>query len=257
MCTIQFCVYYLETIFLQFLEGEFFLMKKYLSLMVAVLLLVCAGSAFAAELHGGENNTQVVTTPPSSPSFELNSTNTAKIAGGISGADANTPVVDMTSDPDTHVSTTSTSEQEEIQDNATVNGSKPKVLQILGKIVVTVKKIVTTAVDTSKMSVGDRLAFVGSRKSVQAAAGEAVAAADDVSYSFLDKDANEITEVPEDKVVNLAVLAEPGNEYTLAVAAGALNPGTKDPGSSGGGCSTGFTVLALAVLGGFIAARKK
>ncbi|MBQ7544777.1 MAG: hypothetical protein IJT02_07530 [Synergistaceae bacterium] len=30
-----------------------------------------------------------------------------------------------------------------------------------------------------------------------------------------------------------------------------------DPGSSGGGCSAGFTALALAVLGGFIAARKK
>ena len=32
---------------------------------------------------------------------------------------------------------------------------------------------------------------------------------------------------------------------------------TADPGSSGGGCTAGFSALALAVLGGFIAARKK
>ena len=32
---------------------------------------------------------------------------------------------------------------------------------------------------------------------------------------------------------------------------------SSNPGSSGGGCSAGFSVLALSVLGGFIAARRK
>ncbi len=39
--------------------------------------------------------------------------------------------------------------------------------------------------------------------------------------------------------------------FTVNVSAGG------DPGKSGGGCDAGFTALALALLGGFIAARKK
>ena len=45
---------------------------------------------------------------------------------------------------------------------------------------------------------------------------------------------------------------KPGDETP-----GGTDTTISDPGSSGGGCDAGFTALALAVLGGFIAARKK
>ena len=55
----------------------------------------------------------------------------------------------------------------------------------------------------------------------------------------------------------------PGGETPGGETPGGETPGGETPtepgsvGSSGGGCSAGFTALALAVLGGFIAARKK
>ena len=271
MCTFQFCVYYLVYYLVEIVAiliftvfgRRNFLMKKYLSLVVVVLLLAVAGSAFASDVgsHGTQTQTEVVETPVESPTLNLSSTETqAKVTTGLGSDAAGLAVVDMTNDADTTVtqpSAMSTSNKTAVENLANSSSTKPKTLNIMGVVSVTVKKVITSGVDTSKMTVGEILQFFVSVIGNRAVSVEAADEANGVTYSFLDKDGNTIERVPEDKVVNLAMVAEPGNEYTLAVGAGEATTPTSDPGSSGGGCSAGFTALALVALGGFIAARKK
>ncbi len=79
-------------------------------------------------------------------------------------------------------------------------------------------------------------------------------AAETEAYTFLDDDGNEVTTLPVNKHVNIAAYMESGKTYAPLVTTEAASGGEDihaGPGSSSGGCDSGFSVLGLvlAVLG--------
>ena len=90
------------------------------------------------------------------------------------------------------------------------------------------------------------------------------------AYMFLNDDGEEITTVPENKHINIAAYMEPDYTYgpILTVkessseggddtGGGGDTPTTGSVGSSGGGCDSGFSFMALALFGGLGLLAKK
>lgn len=139
---------------------------------------------------------------------------------------------------------------------------------ILPIIVVEKPAVYVFGVDLSDLDVGARIFLRMMAEPISAQASAVFYSSEETTgdvYTFLDDDGNETEVVPANKHVNVAAYMEP--EYTYAPmittktssSEGGDTPGSDTPGSdtpaagsagsSGGGCDSGFSFMALAVLG--------
>lgn len=224
-------------------------MKKYLAVFVAVFVLALAGSALAAG-----HDVVIISPTINSPTIDISSPavqNAILTSLANLGVPAGTTITIFDENSGTHTTVTTISPEQQAN-----IPSGQVAAALLGTFTVNEARIYTFEVTLSNLNEGDDISIQTNETTTgsSSAAGVLAAAGSDKAV-FLDDSGNVITKVPANKRVNVAMYMEPGKTYSPVISTSA--PAGNDPGSSGGGCSAGFTVLALAVLGGFIAARKK
>ena len=143
-------------------------------------------------------------------------------------------------------------------------GETPAV--ILPIIVVDKPAVYVFGVDLDNLEVG---AYIFLHMMAESTASDAAAfysSAENSAYTFLDDDGSETKVVPANKHVNVAAYMEPEYTYAPIITTKPSSSEEDDPStditttylsSSGGGCDSGFSFMALALLGGLGLLAKK
>ena len=180
-------------------------------------------------------------TRPDSASTSLNLQDTAltsRILQGISGTTSSTQITTL---PRNARGSSRTISDLSSQELAAISSTEDVVL-VLPEMSVDKSAVYVWGVDLDTLEAG---AYIFLHMFNENGVDEAGFEASDSgsSYMFLDDSGTEIKTVPDNQHVNIAAYMEEGKTYSPVITTTAS--GT-DPGSSGGGCSSGFSMLALA-----------
>ena len=183
-------------------------------------------------------------TPSSSTSLNLSDTAlVSKILQGISEAVSGTQVSAL---PANASGSSRTVSDLTAQERAALSASEDIAL-VLPEMSVDKSAIYVCGVDLSDLEAGAAIFLHMFADGVDAANFEAADYGD--AYMFLDDDGTETQTVPANQHVNIAAYMEAGETYSPVITTTA---NIRNPGSSGGGCTTGFAALSLAALAIFV-----
>ena len=191
--------------------------------------------------------------PGEKPSSDLNTTLnledttlTSKILQGISKTTSNPEVAKL---PDNAQGSSRTESDLTAQERSAISSVSEDVALVLPEMSVEKSAVYVWGVDLKGLlDAGARIFLhMFNENGVDVASFEA--AANGESYMFLDDNGQETQIVPDNQHVNIAAYLEAGETYSPVITTEGTTTG---PGSSGGGCNAGFTMLALAGIAVFV-----
>ena len=183
------------------------------------------------------------TTPDNSSNTSLNledTTLTSEILQGLSNVPSGTGVAAL---PSNATGTSRTVSDLTTQELSAISSAED-VAVVLPEMSVDKSAVYVWGVSLSELEEGAYIFLhMFNEDGVDVASFEAAANGD--SYMFLDDNGSETQTVPSNHHVNIAAYMEAGETYSPVITTTASGA---DPGSAGGGCSTGFPLLTLAVI---------